>query len=92
MNLFMSHGLAHVQVPKMVSNLSLSYSGLGLFILHAGLPAFAFCNLGSAAGALARKRDAQTLLRTSAFSLPRTATSPLSLRTLSLTFFCLQEI
>lgn len=92
MNLFVSHRLAHVRVPKMLSNLILSYRGLGLFILHTGLPAFASCNLGSVAGALALKRDAQTLLRTSAFSLPRTVTSPLSLRTLSLTFFCLQEI
>lgn len=74
------------------SNLLLSYCGLGLFILHAGLPAFAFCNSGSAAAAPALKSDARTLSRTSAFSLPRAATSPLSLRILSLIVFCLQEI
>lgn len=49
MKLFLSHGLGHIEVAKVVSNLNPSYSGLGIFILYAGLPALTICNLGSVA-------------------------------------------
>ena len=44
------HGLVHLQVPWMVSNLVFSYSGR-FFILP--VPALAVCNLSGVAGALA---------------------------------------
>jgi len=50
MYLIMSHGLVHLQVPYMVLNLIFSYSEL-FFILQ--FPAFAICDLGQVAGALA---------------------------------------
>jgi len=49
MHLIGSHGLMQLQVPKMVLNLIFSYSGQ--FILP--VPAFAVCELGGVAGALA---------------------------------------
>jgi len=50
MHLIRPHGLVCLQVPYAVSNLVFSYSGQ-LFILP--VPAFAFCNLGGVARALA---------------------------------------
>lgn len=44
------HGLGHLQVSWMVSNLSFSYSGLFTIL---PVLAFLFCDLGSVLGALA---------------------------------------
>jgi len=75
MHLIRCHGLVHLWVSQMVSNLIFSHSGQFFFL---PVRAFAICDLGSVAGALVVKTEANKLLSTSAFSISQVARSPVS--------------
>uniref|UniRef100_A0A8V5GXV2 DNA helicase n=1 Tax=Melopsittacus undulatus TaxID=13146 RepID=A0A8V5GXV2_MELUD len=78
MDFIRSHGLVHVQVLKVFSNLILMYSGPKFFILT--IPASAFQDLGGVLRLFASEDRSKEVIKTSTFSKSRVASSPDSFR------------